>query len=228
MINLNCNIEIMKIRKHLFEKSGGLAHLEEPVKQAIQIIVDSFRKEGKVMICGNGGSSADGDHIAGELMKAFEISRPLNQSVRENLINNYGERGEMLAASLQQGLPAVSLSANSALITAISNDLGGDYIFAQQVAGYGKQGDVLLAISTSGNSQNVVDAILTAKAIGMFVVGLTGEGGGEMKNLCDVLIHVPADKTAEIQEYHLPVYHYMCRSIEMELFGMKNQNEGSV
>src|SRR5690606_5122652 len=118
--------------------------------------------EKKVLVCGNGGSSADSDHIAGELMKAFEIPRPLNLKIRESLINKYGQRGELLAASLQQGLPVISLSANTALITAISNDLGGDFIFAQQVAGYGRPGDVLMAISTSGNSQNVVDAILTA------------------------------------------------------------------
>jgi len=129
------------------------------------------------------------------------------------------ERGSYLAEKLQHGLPAISLTAHSALITAVANDTDADLIFAQQVVGYGNAGDVLIAISSSGNSQNVLDAILTAKAKGLSVIGLSGESGGKMKPMCDILVNVPGKRTAFVQELHLPVYHALCVMIENHFFG---------
>jgi len=208
----------MKNRNLLFQNRKEFAYLEKPVEQSVQIIAEAYKNGRKLLICGNGGSSSDSDHIVGELMKSFERLRPLEASVQEKLRELYGERGAIMATSLQKGIPAISLSAHTSLITAIANDIGGDFIFAQQVVGYGKPGDVLLAISTSGNSQNIMDAIFIAKAIGMTTIGLTGETGGNMKKHCDVLINVPAQNTATIQEFHLPVFHFICRSVENELF----------
>ena len=155
----------------------------------------------------------------GELMKSFETKRPLKPEIQQKLKSQFGERGILLAEKLQQGLPAISLSEHTSLITAISNDLGGDFIFAQQVAGYGNSGDVLLALSTSGNAQNVLDALMVAKVKGLKTIGMTGETGGQMKEFCDVLINVPETRTAYVQELHLPVYHALCMMVEKEIFG---------
>jgi len=174
------------------------------------------------LICGNGGSCADSDHIAGELMKSFERERPLAQSLKDALTGINGERGSYLADKLEQGLPAISLNAHSSLISAISNDIGSDLIFAQQVAGFGNSPDILLAITTSGNSQNVIDAAITARAKGLKVIGLTGETGGRLKEFCNIIINVPETETASVQELHLPVYHAICRLIEDHFFGKSN------
>lgn len=193
-----------------------------PVKENIQLAADClikcYQQGRKVLVCGNGGSCSDSDHIVGELMKGFEDKRPITGTLKTRLSDFGGERGDYLAAKLQQGLPAISLTAHSALITAVANDTDANLIFAQQVVGYGNEGDVLIGITTSGNSQNVVDAIITAKAKGMNVIGLTGESGGKMKTLCDILINVPGRRTAFVQELHLPVYHALCLMIEYHFF----------
>lgn len=209
----------MEFLQQFFERHKELAYLEDQVKQAVHLIVKAFRNGNRLLVCGNGGSSADADHIVGEMMKGFEIERPLLPSLQEVLKEQYGEYGAMLASGLQQGLPAISLSAHTALLTAVSNDLGGEYIFAQQVAGYGKAGDVLWAISTSGNSINVIYALILAKAAGLKTIGMTGETGGNMKTYCDVLLNVAGTGTAGVQELHLPLYHLICRLIEKEMFG---------
>jgi D-sedoheptulose 7-phosphate isomerase len=208
----------MELLQQFFERHKELACLEEQVKQSIQVIAEAFRKGNKLLVCGNGGSSADADHIVGELMKGFEMKRPVSSSIQSILKEQFGARGAMLASVLQQGFPAISLSAHTALVTAVSNDLGGDYIYAQQVAGYGKAGDVLWAISTSGNAHNVLDALMVAKAAGLTTIGMTGESGGEMKPYCDVLLNVPSTATARVQELHLPLYHMICRLLEREFF----------
>ena len=211
--------EVMKnILTQLFVRHPKLENLETPIRQAAEMMVKAFKNGRKILVCGNGGSSADAGHIVGELMKSFERKRPLNPEIQQNLKSQHGERGSLLAEKLQQGLPAISLSEHTSLITAISNDLGGDFIFAQQVTGYGNPDDVLLALSTSGNAQNVSDALMVAKANGMKTIGMTGETGGKMKLLCDVLINVPETRTAFVQELHLPVYHAICLMIEKELF----------
>ncbi|WP_372948137.1 SIS domain-containing protein [Mariniphaga sp.] len=207
------------ILNQLVARHENLGHLKEPIRKAAEILIESYQYGGKVLVCGNGGSSADAGHIVGELMKSFEVKRPLQTEVQQKLKSQFGERGSFLSEKLQQGLPAISLSEHTSLITAISNDISGDFIFAQQVAGYGNAEDVLLALSTSGNAQNVMDALMVARAKGLKTIGLTGETGGKMKDLCDVLINVPATRIAYVQELHLPVYHALCMMVEKEIFG---------
>lgn len=207
------------ILNQLVTRYEKLEYLKGAIEKAAQMMIETYRNGGKVLVCGNGGSSADAGHIVGELMKSFEAKRPLQPEFQQKLKSQFAERGNLLAEKLQQGLPAISLSEHTSLITAISNDLGGDFIFAQQVAGYGNPGDVLLALSTSGNARNVLDALMVAKAKGLKTIGMTGETGGKMKDLCDVLINVPETRTAYVQELHLPVYHALCMMVEKEIFG---------
>lgn len=207
------------VLQELLERYDRLKPLEFVIRRAGESMIDCYRKGGKVLVCGNGGSSADADHIVGELMKSFEKKRPLERKVGENLHERFGDQGKWLADNLQQGLPALSLSAHTSLVTAISNDLGGDLVFAQQVTGYGDAGDVLLALSTSGNARNVINALMVAKAKGMITIGMTGETGGKMKEFCDILINVPEKRTACVQELHLPIYHTLCRMVEFAFFG---------
>jgi len=196
-----------------------LAPVKNEISRAAMSLILCYRQGRKVLVCGNGGSSADSDHIVGELMKGFEQKRPVREALKVRLKALAGERGDYLSDKLQQGLPAISLSAHSALCTAVANDTDPVLVFAQQVVSYGNPGDVLIGISSSGNSQNVVDAMITAKAKGMVVIGLTGETGGKIKSLCDILINVPGKNTAFVQELHLPVYHTICRMVENSVFG---------
>lgn len=207
-----------KILDHLITRIDKLAFLKESIGKAALMIVETYSSGGKVLTCGNGGSSSDAGHIVGELMKGFESTRPLQPDIKGKLTMQYGEQGRILAEKLQQGLPAISLSEHTSLITAISNDLGEEFIFAQQVIGYGNPNDTLLALSTSGNSLNVINAITVAKAKGMKTIGLTGENGGKMKTLCDIIINVPETRTAYVQELHLPIYHTLCMMVEKKLF----------
>ncbi|MGC9352298.1 MAG: D-sedoheptulose-7-phosphate isomerase [Mariniphaga sp.] len=207
-----------KILRKLLNRYSNLKHLESAIADAAGSIVECYRNGGKVLVCGNGGSASDADHIVGELMKSFEKHRPFETNLREKLKKLSPERGQLLAEKLQQGLPAISLTVHNALITAISNDIGGDMIFAQQVTGLGHEGDVLIGLSTSGNSQNVADAFIVAKAKGLKTIGMTGEAGGKLKEFCDVLINVPETRTAYVQELHLPVYHAICMMVENEMF----------
>jgi D-sedoheptulose 7-phosphate isomerase len=207
------------ILDELLNRYTHLRFLEESVLKVVEAIVKTFRSGGKVLVCGNGGSCSDADHIVGELMKSFEGHRPLEISLQEKLMELSPEHGKMLADKLQQGLPAISLTVHSALITAIANDIGGELIFAQQVTGLGNQDDVLIGLSTSGNSQNVINAMIVAKAKGITTIGMTGETGGKMRDWCDILLNVPERRTAYVQELHLPVYHTICMMIETEIFG---------
>lgn len=188
------------------------------IEHAYQLLKDAFTNGNKLLLCGNGGSASDSEHIVGELMKGFELKRPINTTIREKLLQQDTDIGTYLANKLQGALPAIALTTHSALISAISNDIAGDMAFAQQVYGYGQVGDILLGISTSGNSRNVIHAVYVAKALGLKTIGLTGKTGGEMSALCDVTICVPHDTTAQIQERHLPVYHALCSLLEQEFF----------
>jgi D-sedoheptulose 7-phosphate isomerase len=192
--------------------------LRNDIQKAAEALIECYQQGKKVLVCGNGGSCSDSDHIVGELMKGFENIRPVSSNLKDQLKTIAGERGMYLAGKLQQGLPAISLTAHNALITAVSNDTDPDLIFAQQIVGYGNAGDILIAISSSGNSQNVIDAMITAKAKEVVVIGLTGETGGKMKAFCDILINVPGRSTAHIQELHLPVYHALCLMVESHFF----------
>ena len=205
--------------KDLLERYPKLLPVEHEIRKAAESLTECFKHWRKLLVCGNGGSCSDSDHIVGELMKDFEQKRPLVVNLKNELQALDKVRGKYLSEKLQQGLPAISLTAHAGLITAVGNDSDADLVFAQQVVGYGNAGDVLMAISTSGNSQNVFDAIITAKAKRMVVIGLTGESGGRMKSLCDILINVPGRSTALVQELHNPVYHTLCRIVENSLFG---------
>lgn len=196
-----------------------LEPLSEEIQRAAEALVKCYEQGKKVLICGNGGSCSDSDHIVGELMKGFENMRPVGKAMKNDLTEIAGERGAYLAGKLQQALPAISLTVHSALITAVANDTDASLIFAQQVMGYGNEGDIILGISSSGNSQNIIDALITAKAKGMTVIGLTGETGGKMKSFCDILINVPGHRTAFVQELHLPIYHTLCMMVENHFFG---------
>jgi D-sedoheptulose 7-phosphate isomerase len=202
----------------LIERYPPLAFCENEIRSAAELLIESYKKGGKLLLCGNGGSASDADHIVGELMKSFSKKRAVDSELAKGLRAISETRGDLLASKLEGALPAVSLNAHSALLSAILNDIGGDFVFAQQVVALGKKGDVLLAISTSGNSQNVIDACIVAKAKGISTLGLTGKMGGELKNLCDVAICVPAVQTTEVQEYHLPIYHALCIILEETFF----------
>ena len=189
------------------------------IAAAAEALIACFRGGGKLLICGNGGSAADSGHIVGELMKEFRVRRPASQAVREALRSVDPQNADYLADHLQGALPAISLAEHSALITAFINDAAADMVFAQQVFGYGKAGDLLIGISTSGNSENVVNAVITARALKLKTVGLAGGAGGKLKNITDISVCVPASETYAVQELHLPVYHALCAAAERELFG---------
>jgi D-sedoheptulose 7-phosphate isomerase len=178
------------------------------MESALAWMIECFEKGGKLLICGNGGSASDADHIVGELMKGFRARRRVTD---ERIPTDLREL-------LQGALPAISLSSQDALITAFANDVAPEMIFAQQVYGYGREKDVLLAVSTSGNSVNVLNAAKVAKALGIRVIGLTGAEGGRLASEADVSIKVPETETYKVQEYHLPVYHYLCMTVERHFF----------
>lgn len=205
----------------LCERYPALTIILPAIEKACDQIISCYENGGKVLVCGNGGSCADADHIAGELMKSFELKRPIRQEVKDKLAMISPERGSFLAMHLQQGLPAIALTNHAALNTAVANDIDPVIIFAQQVVGYGREKDILIGISSSGNSQNVVDACMVAKAMNLTVIGLTGETGGKMKEYCDTLINVPGRRTFMVQELHLPVYHVLCLVTEHYFFGNK-------
>jgi D-sedoheptulose 7-phosphate isomerase len=190
----------------------------EAVRSAYLAVVECYEKGGKVLACGNGGSSADADHIVGELMKGFLSKRPLPDDLQAALRAADPELGDVLARRLQAALPAIDLSAQSALSTAFANDVDASLTYAQQVLGYGRAGDVLIGISASGNAANVIAALLAAKARGVRTIGLTGASGGRMKDRCDLWVPVPAATTPEVQELHLPVYHCLCAMVEEHFF----------
>jgi phosphoheptose isomerase len=188
------------------------------IGDAFTLLRRCFQGGGKLLVCGNGGSAADSEHIVGELMKGFQRRRPIPETARQQLLAAFPTDGAMLAESLQGALPAVSLVSQTALISAYANDVTPDMIFAQQVYGYGRPGDILLAISTSGNAVNVLRAVQVARALGLRTIGLTGRSGGGLPTLCDVVISVPYDSVIEIQERHLPVYHALCLLLEETFF----------
>ena len=203
----------------LVERYPVLGSCFEAILGADELLTDAFSSGKKLLICGNGGSAADSEHIAGELMKGFLLPRPISASDAAQLMAVAGQDGMEVAASLQRALPAIALTSQLSLTTAIGNDTGFEMVFAQQVFGLGQPGDVLLGISTSGNSANVVRAFVVAKARGLKTIALTGRSGGRLVGLADISIRVPADHVAEIQELHLPVYHAISMELEERFFG---------
>jgi D-sedoheptulose 7-phosphate isomerase len=205
--------------EELLSRYPALAPCRPDLETALRLLIDSWTGGGKLLVCGNGGSAADADHIVGELMKGYLAPRPLPAETRSRLRAADAVLGPVLAQKLQGALPAINLAAGSALATAFANDVSGELAFAQAAHGYGRKGDVLLGISTSGNAANVRAALCVARADGLRTIGLTGRAGGKMAALCDVLIRVPADRTFEVQELHLPVYHCLCAMAEAHFYG---------
>lgn len=208
-----------EILDELFVRHPQLAGCQEDIRQAVECLLKCFALNGKLLVCGNGGSAADCEHIVGELMKAFRLPRHLEPEQQERIRSLYPEDAELLIANLQRAVPAISLASQTALMTAFGNDVSSQMLFAQQVLSYGRPGDVLLAISTSGNSPNILYAAQVARMQGVEVIALTGQSGGKLKQYSDIAICVPSSITYQIQEYHLPIYHCMCACVENELFG---------
>lgn len=202
---------------HLLQRHPSLRPCAADIKAALAALINCFVRGRKLLLCGNGGSAADCEHIAGELLKTFERKRPLREELRKAL-EAQGPEGAHLAAGLQQGFPAFSLCGHASLATAVANDVDPALVFAQLVVALGRPGDILLALSTSGAARNVNFAAQAAKAVGMTVIGLTGRGGGALRPRCDIVINAPGETTPEVQEFHLPVYHYLCRAVEARFF----------
>jgi len=204
--------------QQLIERYPSLAAVKGEITAAFDIIADSYANGGKLLIAGNGGSASDAEHIAGELMKTFEKKRTLPDSFIMDIKKVNIEIAEYLIPRMQPGLPTIALSGHASLNTACINDIDGNITFAQQVYGYGKETDVLLAISTSGNSKNILYAAAVAKAKKLKIVSLSGGSGGALRNIADVSIIVPETETFKIQELHLPVYHCLCQMLENHFF----------
>jgi D-sedoheptulose 7-phosphate isomerase len=215
----NLKQNTIKIIDNLIKKYPDLNNLHSKIVDSIKIIKECYENNGKILICGNGGSAADAEHIVGELMKGFLLPRKLSEKNKQDIKNLFPESSEYLIENLQEALPAISLVSQSAIQTAFANDNAPDLTFAQQVLGYGQKNDILIAISTSGNSKNVLYAAQIAKTKNMKTISLTGEHGGKLKNLSDINLNAPSNMTFEIQEYHLPIYHTICACIENEFFG---------
>lgn len=196
-----------------------LVESKKEIFDAYQMMRKCYQIGGKLLIAGNGGSAADSEHIAGELMKRFQRPRPIAPEFAERLRDIDEKRGSQLAYNLEQPLMAIPLVAHESLVTAYMNDVDSIGVFAQQLLGYGRKGDVFLGISTSGNSQNILNAAVVAKALEVNVIALTGRSGGELADIADIAVKVPEDETYKIQELHLPVYHCWCMMLEEYFFG---------
>lgn len=194
--------------KDLLKRYPALSDCSEEIEKALELMIETYKNGGKILVCGNGGSASDSDHIVGELMKGFLSPRKvtderISPELRENL---------------QGSLPAISLCSQNAIMTAFINDVKPDMMFAQQVYGYAKSEDLVIGISTSGNSGNVVNAVKVARDMGVKTIALTGANGGKLSEICDVTIKAPETETYKIQEYHLPIYHYLCAETEKYFF----------
>lgn len=211
-----------KLQKHidlLMKRYPVLETCKEEIIGGYELMEACYKNGGKLLIAGNGGSAADSEHIAGELMKRFKTPRSIPEDLKKKLIEIDSVRGENLSKNLERPLMAIPLVAHEALTTAYINDVDGLGVFAQQLYGFGKEGDVFLGITTSGNSQNVMSATVVARALGIKVLGLTGENGGELSQVANVCVKVPETETYMVQELHLPVYHCWCLMLEDKFFG---------
>ena len=211
-----------RLEKHielLINRYPVLEVCKQDIVEAYLLMEECYENDGKLLVAGNGGSAADSEHIAGELMKRFKIQRPVSEEYANRLIEIDPQRGPDLAKNLEQSLMAIPLVAHEALTTAYINDVDGLGVFAQQLMVFGRKGDVFVGISTSGNSKNIMNATVVARASGIKIIGLTGANGGELAEVSDVVIKVPETETYMIQELHLPVYHCLCLMLEDRFFG---------
>ena len=205
----------MKYVNELVARYSALEQIKADVEAAIELIVNSYKNGGKVLLCGNGGSAADSDHVSGELLKGFLSKREPKGEELSRLAAVLGED----AAKLQRGIPAIPLPQLSGVLSAFANDVDPSLVYAQLVYALGKENDVLLVFSTSGNSVNVVKAAKCARAMGIPVIAFTGETGGRLLSVADICLRAPECETFKIQEYHLPIYHAICAQVENILFG---------
>ena len=212
-----------KMLKELLERYPALSRLKGELERAADMLTLAASSGGKILVCGNGGSSADADHIVGELMKGFLLKRETPSRDKEKFVNSLGEAAAPFTEKLQRAIPAISLSSQTAISSAFVNDVAAELVYAQMVYGYGKRGDLLIAISTSGNSANVVNALLCAKAMGLSTIALTGDLPSRLSENADLTLAVPETETFKVQELHLPIYHYLCAAIEERLFGCKEE-----
>ena len=204
--------------KILIERYPEFVNMTEELVLAVDLMEMTYINGGKILVCGNGGSSADCEHIVGELMKGFLLKRPLTNEEKSCFEKVTGISNDF-TQKLQRAVPAISLPSQCAVLSAFINDVEPDMAYAQLTFGYGTYRDLLIGISTSGRSANVVNAVKTAKAVGMKTIGMTGEKESPLSNLCDCTLKAPSSETYRIQEYHLPMYHYMCAELEKRLFG---------
>jgi Phosphoheptose isomerase len=209
----------VNIIEELIIRYNILEVCKNDILSALEMLIDIYKNNKKLLVAGNGGSAADAQHMVGELMKAFVLPRKLSISKQLEIKNMFPQDSHYLINNLQNAFSAISLLGENSLTSAYSNDKASNLVFAQQIFGLGNPGDVFLAISTSGNSENIIYACEVAKVQKMKVIGLTGETGGKMKKLCDIVICVPSNITFKIQEYHLPIYHALCLALENEFFG---------
>lgn len=208
---------VSDILNELINRYPELKSVESDILSAYRITETAYKKGKKLLVCGNGGSASDSEHIVGELMKKFRKQREIDEKVYDNL-GLFGDEGKRLQKTLEGALPAISLTSHIALTTAFANDKEPSAVFAQQLYGLANEGDVLIAISTSGNSENCVLATITAKAKGLKTIALTGEKESKLSALCDVTVKVPETETFKVQELHLPIFHALCAMLEEEFF----------
>lgn len=204
--------------QELLDRYPALNACRDEIQAAAHAWIHCYEHGGKLLACGNGGSCADSGHIVGELMKGFLKKRPLSREQMDRMRQNNPQLEEAALTRLQNGLPAISLPEMTALNTAFCNDVDPELIFAQPLMGLGQAGDILVCISTSGNSKNVVAAAQVGKGLGLTVIALTGKGGGKLKEIADIWIGVPETETFKVQELHLPVYHYLCAQTENHFY----------
>lgn len=202
----------------LFSRYPALSGCRQDIEQAFQLLCGTYARGGKVLACGNGGSASDAAHIVGELMKSFARRRDIGPAREKLFAALPPEDAQYMADRLEGALSALSLHGETALVSAFSNDVSPDLIYAQQVLGHGRPGDTLIALSTSGNSENILRAVQASKALGLHTVGFTGQSGGRLAACCDVCIRVPETETFRVQELHLPVYHTLCLMLEDAFF----------
>ena len=202
----------------LLKRYPELDVCRDDMEKALELMFDTYSSDGKIMVCGNGGSCADSEHIVGELMKSFVLRREPTESDKEKFGKAFPEDAQYFISKLQRGIPAISLPSQSGVLSAYINDVSADMMYAQLVYAYAKKNDLLIGISTSGNSKNIVNAVKVAKSLGIKTLAFTGQGGGLLSELCDCTIKVPESKTYKIQELHLPVYHWLCLELEKKAF----------
>jgi len=203
----------------LFSHYPDLKVCRDSIRDAFQLLSNCYHTKGLIMVCGNGGSAADAEHIVAELMKGFKMKRSLNSEQRQLIYSAFPDDSEFLSENLQQAIPAISLVSQTSFATAFINDVKAEMVFAQLVLGYGKPGDVLIGLSTTGNSRNAVNACKVAKSLGIRTIGLTGSADSRLGELCDITIRVPAIEVYRVQELHQPVYHALCAMLEADAFG---------